>query len=51
MDAGHAKPGGFGGGGHGVAFVPGGVMRIAAGDLHDIDAEAVHQAFQFGNAS
>ena len=47
--AGHAKAGGLGGHGHVVPFVPRGMMRIAARDLYDIGAEAVHQAFQFGN--
>ena len=29
--------------GHVVAFLPGGMMRIAARDLHDVDAEPVEQ--------
>ena len=42
--AGHVEAGGQGGLGHGVALVPGGVVRVAAGDLHDVDAEPVEQA-------
>ena len=48
--AGHAEAGGDGGGGHGVAFDPTRVVRVAAGDLHHIHAEAVEEAFQFGDA-
>ena len=33
-----------------VAFVPGGVMWIAACDLHHVDAEAVHEPFQLRHA-
>jgi hypothetical protein len=34
----------------GIAFVPGGVMRIAACDLDDVDSETVHEPLQLGNA-
>ena len=48
--AGHGEAGGLGGRGHGVALVPGGVVRVAAGDLHDVDAEAAKELLQFGDA-
>ena len=48
--AAHAKASGLGGAGQIVAFVPRGMMRVAARDLHDIDAEAVHQGLEFGDA-
>ena len=38
-----SKPGGLRGLGHVVALVPGGVVRVAAGDLHDVDAESVEE--------
>ena len=33
-----------------IALVPGRVMRIAAGDLHHVDAEPIEKLFQLGHA-
>ena len=38
------------GGGHGVAFIPARVMRVAAGDLHDVDAKLLQEALELGDA-
>ena len=35
--------------GQGVAFVPARVMRVAAGDLHDVDAQLVQQSLELGH--
>ena len=45
-----AKPDGQGGLGHGVAFVPARVVRVAAGDLHHVDAQPVQEPLQLGDA-
>ena len=48
--AGHDDARGMGGRGHRLAFVPARVVRVAAGDLHDVDAQLVEEALQLGDA-
>src|SRR5262249_4456794 len=45
----HAEARGAGKVRHRLALFPVGVVRVAAGDLHDVDAEPVHEPLQLGD--